>query len=79
MDPKLVVGKPKRQVPEPQEFTWVVVGPVGFEPTTSGPKACRSWGRQRPRFTARSCALVSCWRKSCSQTKLSREASNRLF
>ena len=30
MDPKLVVGKPKRQVPEPQEFTWVVVGPVVF-------------------------------------------------
>ncbi|MGA2461137.1 MAG: hypothetical protein ABSF82_06930 [Candidatus Bathyarchaeia archaeon] len=30
-----------------------LVGPVGFEPTTSGPKTLISQGRQRPRLTAR--------------------------
>ena len=30
-----------------------MVGPVGFEPTTSGPKTLISQGRQRPRLTAR--------------------------
>ncbi len=35
---------------------------MGFEPTTSGSKTFRSWGRQRPRLTARLRALVSCWR-----------------
>lgn len=40
-----------------------VVGPVGFEPTTSGPKALRLLGvASAPGSPRALCALVSCWR-----------------
>ncbi len=51
----------------------IMVGPVGFEPTTSGPKTLLFLGSPAPqvhRAQLRSGILLA---ESCSQTKLSRE------
>jgi len=56
-----------------------VVGPVGFEPTTSGPKTLVFLGTPAPqvhRAPSRSGILLA---ESCSQTKLSRDLSLNLF
>ncbi len=51
-----------------------MVGPVGFEPTTSGLRTVWSLRSPAPQVhRTLFCALVSCWRKSCSRTKLPRD------
>jgi hypothetical protein len=60
----------KRSVKLPPSFQHLptveyydMVGPVGFEPTTSGPETLNFLGTPAPQVhRAHTCALVSCWR-----------------